>query len=139
MVVGDPGWASWDGYVYLPADGNPLTDRPNRLQKLSADLLRRRRRAKKRGGGHIGPPLHNLLLRGSCCQKVYQESTSVLLRPPKGSPPKKNVDQVWTMSVRGVGGSRPIHSFWTLFLCPKVMDFFDKIRGGGRGGQTTFP
>ena len=27
--------------------------------------------------------------------------------------------------------SRPIHSFRTLFLCPKVMDFFDKIRGGG--------
>ena len=28
---------------------------------------------------------------------------------------------LWNFSVRGWGGSRPIHSFWTLFLCPKVM------------------
>ena len=27
--------------------------------------------------------------------------------------------------------NRSINNFWTLFLCPKVMDFFDKIRGGG--------
>ena len=33
--------------------------------------------------------------------------------------------------------NRSINNFRTLFLCPKVMDFFDKIRGGR--GQTTFP